>query len=84
MDQMRHAAKSNIGNVIRSTPFQGFIGYPFDPSYIYGCKDPSPGKVKTTDETVELDAVPPAIGMLSLWNNLAYRIPSNPPIKDVA
>jgi hypothetical protein len=38
MDQMRHAAKSNIGNVIRTKIFQGFIGSPFDPSYIYGCK----------------------------------------------
>jgi hypothetical protein len=59
---MRHAAKSNIGNVIRTTTFQGFIGSPFDPSGIYGCKDASPRDVKTTDETVELVAVPLAIG----------------------
>src|SRR5580704_1088477 len=62
MDQMRHVAKSNIGNVIRTTTFQGFIGSPFDPSGIYGCKDAWPGKVKTTDETVELVALPLAIG----------------------
>src|ERR1700677_5345374 len=48
MAQMRHAAKSNIGNVIRTMTFQAFIGSPFDPSGIYGFKDPSPGKVNTT------------------------------------
>jgi hypothetical protein len=42
---MRQAAKSNTGNVIRTTTFQGFIGSPFDPSVIYGCKDASPGQL---------------------------------------
>jgi uncharacterized protein (TIGR03435 family) len=50
--------------------FQGFIGSPFDPSYIYGCKDPSPGKVKTTEPSNwtpsdAADAPPPLFTALS-------------------
>jgi hypothetical protein len=39
MDQIRHAAKSNIGKVNSATTFQGFIRSPVSNQLHMGCRD---------------------------------------------